>query len=216
MGKSGAELSAANFANFNDALDSKGVHSKEDREFQLLSWLLLAYAATMDDTNLRAVGASKETLAYYLKGMSKQQFIDTFGSTYLQGDYYAPQTKDNTSYTNLTDRDINWLAKEFNLHRHGLNYVPYDDYPALLHEGETVLTASTADELRLLLDEYRATRQQSLSLDTIVQNQTSTLVLEMEKIIKVIQNNSSFTTNTNLDYVRSSMRTMTSTSGFKG
>lgn len=29
-------------------------------------------------------------------------------------------------------------------HAFGLNRVPYDDYPALLHEGERVLTASEA------------------------------------------------------------------------
>lgn len=31
-----------------------------------------------------------------------------------------------------------------NYHAYGLDRVPYDDYPALLHEGERVLTASEA------------------------------------------------------------------------
>lgn len=35
--------------------------------------------------------------------------------------------------------ESDWLP-----HAYGLNYVPYDNYPALLHEGERVLTASEA------------------------------------------------------------------------
>ncbi len=31
-----------------------------------------------------------------------------------------------------------------NPHAFGLNYVPYDEYPALLHQGERVLTAAEA------------------------------------------------------------------------
>lgn len=38
--------------------------------------------------------------------------------------------------------------KELSKLRVGMDYVPYDDYPALLHRGEQVLTASEAKEKR--------------------------------------------------------------------
>lgn len=41
-----------------------------------------------------------------------------------------------------TDFTPNYLNKGLKQYAYGLNYVPYDNYPALLHEGEKVLTAS--------------------------------------------------------------------------
>ena len=80
------------------------------------------------------------------------------------------------------------LKSEFNLHRYGLDSVPYDNYPALLHEGEAVLTASTANTLRNLLDEYQQTSTQAVNFDTIIQTQTSALISKMEEIITTITN----------------------------
>ena len=40
------------------------------------------------------------------------------------------------------------LKSNFNLHKTGLDFVPYDEYPALLHEGEAVLTKDAASYLR--------------------------------------------------------------------
>lgn len=52
---------------------------------------------------------------------------------------------------------VNWLADklffwrsgqaEMNSHAGGLPYVPYDNYPALLHRGESVMTASDSQSL---------------------------------------------------------------------
>ena len=82
-------------------------------------------------------------------------------------------------------------AKKFGLEgingfRYGLNKVPYDDFLARLHEGEAVLSASTANELRSLLDEYRQTSQQTVNFDTIIQQQTSDLLYKMDEIISTI------------------------------
>lgn len=76
-------------------------------------------------------------------------------------------------------------------YRIGLNKVPYDNYPALLHENETVLTASTADELRNLIATYRETSQQSISFDTIIQTQTTTLCAKLDQVIESINNTNS-------------------------
>lgn len=50
---------------------------------------------------------------------------------------------DARSLGNLTPAQIEAMRKG-NSHAFGLERVPYDDYPALLHEGERVLTASEA------------------------------------------------------------------------
>lgn len=72
-------------------------------------------------------------------------------------------------------------------HRQGLDEVPYDDYPAILHEGEAVLTASTANELRNLIDEYRTTTNQSINFETIIQNQTASLINKLEQIRQTME-----------------------------
>lgn len=66
--------------------------------------------------------------------------------------------------------------------RVGTNRIPYDNYPALLHEGEAVLTASTANELRGLIDEYRETRNDSARISQAIENQTNVLVARLDAI----------------------------------
>ena len=101
--------------------------------------------------------------------------------------------------------------------RSGLNYVPYDDYTARLHEGEAVITAATANELRNLIVEYRESQQINTSLDTAIQNQTVTLVNKIDEIIKVMQNDSLFPAtaeNTKLKNMFNNMRYMRTTKSF--
>lgn len=90
----------------------------------------------------------------------------------------------------LTSFDIN--GADFGLtgvlgYRQGLDEVPYDNYPALLHEGEAVLTASTATELRSLIDEYRNTSKQSINFETIIQNQTNSLITKLEELRRTME-----------------------------
>lgn len=116
--------------------------------------------------------------------------------------------------------DLAWSADDmvkWGVYRQGLNNVPYDDYPALLHQGEAVLTASTANELRNLVVEYRENNNLGASLDAIISNQTTILVEKMSEIIQTIQNLNSATTNTNNGWsstVRTSMKNMISTKSF--
>ena len=55
----------------------------------------------------------------------------------------------NGIWDNLFNRNVSVSVDDdgnasVNSHRTGLNYVPYDEYPALLHRGEAVLTAAEA------------------------------------------------------------------------
>lgn len=70
--------------------------------------------------------------------------------------------------------------------RVGLNSVPYDNYLANLHEGEAVLTASTANELRSLVTEYRESRNSQINFEAIIQTQTETLAAKLDQVINAI------------------------------
>lgn len=72
--------------------------------------------------------------------------------------------------------------------RVGTDSIPYDNYPAMLHEGEAVLTASTANELRGLVDEYRATKEDNIKLEKAIQDQTAALVSRLDAIYNKIGN----------------------------
>ena len=218
IGKSGTELSATNFQLYNDALDTKGVYDEWEKRQRIILWLLLAYAATQDERNLKAVGVTKEMLKSYVGDISKKDFINIYNGASIGDDYYAPQTSYNKPYSTLTAGDMNWLTQEFELHRYGLNKVPYDNYPAFLHEGEAVLTSSTANELRNLVTEYRETNNNSenyieyrdvsnnlieeykttrdtlISIDNSIQNQTEVLYNKLNDIQSTITNITTSTT----------------------
>ena len=72
-------------------------------------------------------------------------------------------------------------------YRSGLSYVPYDDYPALLHEGEAVITAATANELRNLVDAYRESNNENINFEAAIQNQTTVLVNKLNEVISTIE-----------------------------
>lgn len=81
------------------------------------------------------------------------------------GNYYAYPTEEQ-------------LKSEFNLHRTGLNRVPYDGYPALLHQDETVLSASTATELRQLIEDYRDTKSNDFEVTNVLNEFNSDELLQ--------------------------------------
>ena len=79
--------------------------------------------------------------------------------------------------------EIGEAIEKFGLsYRVGTDSIPFDNYPALLHEGEAVLTASTANELRSLVDEYRETKNESTRLEKAIQDQTTVLVEKLNAI----------------------------------
>ena len=163
---------------------------------------------------------SKEEIgqAMIAMGMTKEAF-DTYSKKLFSAGWARINTEDGT----LENFSID--AKAFGIEgvngfRYGLDKVPYDDYPALLHEGEAVLTASTANILRSLLDEYQQTSTQAVNFDTIIQTQTNALISKMEEIIVVLTNNkgSNFTTTPEQANARNilmnSMLHLTSTKSF--
>lgn len=135
----------------------------------------------------------------YKNGKNVTSGIDNGQSILNQVGISLIDSKGNAIPVNITTdelADYSGIAKDQipksyteKYHRQGLDEVPYDNYPALLHEGEAVLTASTADQLRGLLDEYRTTNNQSISFDTIIQEQTTALITKLDQLINVVQTN---------------------------
>lgn len=106
--------------------------------------------------------------------------------------------------------------KGISSYRQGINEVP-EDQLSIVHKGESILTASTANELRNLTDTYRETATQSYNIDAIIQNQTSALITKMDEIIRVITSGvgtSTNNTNTASNKLYDAMRTMSSTKAF--
>lgn len=87
-----------------------------------------------------------------------------------------------SDFSEIQDAMDKWQISSY---RQGTNEVP-EDQLAYLHQGEAVLTASTANELRNLTDTYRETTTQSYNLDAIIQSQTSSLITKMDEIIRAI------------------------------
>ena len=126
---------------------------------------------------------------------------------------------DLNSLTGKTKEYITKAMEKYNIesYRQGINNVPADQL-AMLHQGEAVLTASTANELRNMTDVYRETTSQTFNLDAIIQNQTSALIIKMDEIIRAIttgvSGTQSLTRNTADAKVWDSMIHMESTKAF--
>ena len=130
--------------------------------------------------------SSKEDIGKMIReaGITKQT-IEKYASALIKAGWGKINTENGTLESFTVD------GKQFGLSgvlgfRQGLAKVPYDDYPAVLHEGEAVLTSSTANELRNLLSEYRANNQAVITLDTTIQNQTVALVSKLDEVVSAI------------------------------
>lgn len=202
------------------------IHGKYDKP--TVEWIMAAYAMAMmdagnDSSIISKVFGGANITADGIKAFLHEKYKDEESAQdsnqrlqnaveSLKAMHLIP-IGPNKQYSDLswTDKDL----QSWGMYRQGLDEVPYDDYPALLHEGEAVLTASTANELRNLVDEYRSTSEQSANFDAIINNQTSALVNKLDEVINVIKNPTSalFSNSNNDPYasVTSSMIRLSST-----
>ena len=209
------------YKNFRDALNmSDNSMDEEYRKSMVLAWLLLADYGN-GSSRLGDINLSHSDLVSYLQSddsPSVYEAMKHFGEAPLYG--WRPKDSGDNRVDNISSTYLKNLQEEVgeNFHRQGLDYVPYDNYKAVLHEGEAVLTASTASELRNLIDEYRNTAKQSVQFDVIIQNQTNALVNKMGEIIAVMQNNRPMfpttATNKGNEILNYSMTKMVSTRDF--
>ena len=114
--------------------------------------------------------------------------------SYLNQAGYDPGSKYKEYIQRVLDNKewgIRWDSKKAQYYRQGTDSIPYDGFPAILHQGEAVLTASTANEMRGLVDEYRDSKNESSNFDVIIESQTVAIIDKMDEIIAIMNNNSS-------------------------
>ena len=198
------------YANLVSALQQEGISDNEKREYTAAFMLLLASKGRLSD-----IDVTEEDLKNYLEdesGPSTTRAISKIGKSPLW--VYQPHD-DNGKIKQL---DEGWMQNTlftWNYHRQGLDYVPEDNYPTLLHQGEAVLTASTANELRTLVDEYRNTNKESISFETIIQNQTSSLISKMDEMLQFMRSTTGVTnTDWRNGFITNSMKYVKSTKSF--
>ena len=134
--------------------------------------------------------------------------------SYFINNGLVPTGEDGTKATGNIDYASVYGAPKGS-YRSGLDNVPQDNYPALLHQGEAVLTASTANELRTLVDEYRSTNKESISFETIIQNQTSSLISKMDEMLQFMRSTTGVTnTDWRNGFITNSMKYVKSTKSF--
>ena len=180
------------------------------------AWLIGLYSQGYQGNNEPVLKALSETL-----GVEITPDEQTMGKI-LTGDFAMTKSQFNNTVKMMSDADM-WLWNDagkfilpnegdyqkaleidgipadkvewLNSHRQGLDYVPFDNYPALLHEGEAVLTNGTATEVRNLITEYRESQQQQINFDAVIQAQTESLVNKLEEVKQAIISNGGSNTN---------------------
>ena len=179
---------------------SQGAFTQDQME-----WLIANYAVALLDA-----GNSKSIIPDVLGSGITAEGLKAFFNTKYSLDKKSASENDDWAKRQLKAYDLYpvgpnrkfsdyvWAQedmKSWGVYRLGLDSVPYDNYPAMLHEGEAVLTASTAAELRNLVAEYRAVNSQSINFDAIIQNQTNALVSKMDEIIRSMNTANMFSPN---------------------
>ena len=205
-----ADANKKRLNNLKIALDQQSFDEKTKTEY-VLAWALLA-----DSVNeLSALGMSRDELKSWVESEEGPSVINAMGKIGKAPLYvYQPHDSYDRKIDSISKSYLDVIA-EWNYHRQGLDYVPEDNYPALLHQGEAVLTASTANELRTLVDEYRNTNKESISFETIIQNQTSSLISKMDEMLQFMRSTTGVTnTDWRNGFITESMKYVKSTKSF--
>lgn len=168
-------------------------NNEEDRAKVAFGMSAVLYAIGVGDSAKEYFGVSRDDVINYMNAEYDAGTIDNVSnyiSSYGLGRGFVDKSGHEVDTNTISNTINGWFNTEDNhFHRQGLNMVPVDNYPAILHQGEAILTAATANELRNLLDEYRNTSRQSVQFDIIIQNQTTALVNKMDEIVRAINNN---------------------------
>ena len=205
-----ADANKKRLNNLKIALDQQSFDEKTKTEY-VLAWALLA-----DSVNeLSGLGMSRDELKSWVESEQGPSVINAMGKIGKAPLYvYQPHDSYDRKIDSLSKSYLDVIA-EWNYHRQGLDYVPEDNYPALLHQGEAVLTASTANELRTLVDEYRNTNKESISFEAIIQNQTSSLISKMDEMLQFMRSTTgTTTTDWRNGFITNSMKYVKSTKSF--
>lgn len=181
---------ASHLRDINDASDRAGYYAAFA--------LLLDQVGSLESTKKMGEEISKEDLKGLFTNVDENgvSLYKSYGIdnklSYFINNNEVPSAKDGVKAWGNIDYKSVYDAPDGS-YRYGLDAVPYDGYKAVLHEGEAVLTASTANEMRDLVDEYRDTNTQIADFDVIIQGQTTAILAKMDDIISAITNKNNYT-----------------------
>lgn len=206
--------------------------------------LIAAYAIALDEQNMLNQGIlgkiagnntydlkTRQDIQDFIKGAQIKRSDILFGVNMIQESGVHPANKDGQYWvaeitpeemkkygydsSKINDKSPENAENYRFWHRQGLDSVPFDNYPATLHEGEAILTASTANELRNLTDTYRETTQRQADMEAIIQSQTTSLCTKLDEVIHAIQiSNNMQVAPVSDDPVSNNMRYIRSTKSF--
>ena len=170
-----------NNAKWYETAVSKAVSGDTDKQrtgIQLAYAYLLNEVGSLDSMELLGQALTKNDLKKFTNDGTYEYYNVDFWVKELVSKGYSPSGFERQK---ASGNVMDYL-------RQGTDRIPYDNYPALLHEGEAVLTASTANEVRGLVEEYRDTKNQNSNFDIIIQSQTVALTQKLDEVVTAIQN----------------------------
>ena len=203
------------------------IHSQEGNfTEEEMKWLISTYALAMLDA-----GNDKSLIPQVLGSGINVDGVKAFLHSYFDSDYEQASNYLTNAMTTLSKldlypvgpnrhfTDLKWTLEDmqnWGAYRQGLSKVPYDEYPAILHAGETIMTASTTATMESMIQAFKDGQNQNYRIDTAIQEQTAQLIAKMNEIINNMNSNIGTSTNTNSVQanLRKSLVSMTSTVGF--
>ena len=173
-----------------------------------------------DDLLAEYLMATKYKYSDYKEGIS---LINKYGANLWtkSGKWFSPKDKDYNNLFNKLYKKGEYDTEQLDYlmsHRQGLAKVPYDGYQAVLHAGETIMTASTTATMESMVQAFRESQNQNYRIDAAIQEQTAQLVSKIDEVINAMGTISFGSVNNNSpsERLRNSLRTLTSPLAFQG
>ena len=132
--------------------DEKSSHMEDIKKQMQIEWEKALKKSENEDLTAKQL--------YEKLGFDTSLLTGEFTSDMLASNIEDISTKLSTAYKSYDNsqlvyddkNNITGVKTVTNSHASGLYYVPYDEYPAILHEGEMILDSNDADRYRTMLN----------------------------------------------------------------
>lgn len=132
--------------------DEKSSHMEDIKKQMQIEWEKALKKSENEDLTAKQL--------YEKLGFDTSLLTEEFTSNMLASNIEDISTKLSAAYKSYDNsqlvyddkNNITGVKTVTNSHASGLYYVPYDEYPAILHEGEMILDSNDADRYRTMLN----------------------------------------------------------------